>query len=270
MCGRFVSATTPDEIAKYFDATPEPEALLEPSYNVAPTEDVYVVVETSGSSGREREARVRRVDAFHWGLVPFWAKSPAAGNKMINARAESLAERSAFRRPFAERRCIIPADGFYEWAEVEGQKKKQPMYIERTDGEPLAFAGLWEAWRGPDGDGSDHLRSCTIITGAPNDTMAEIHDRMPVVLPPDVWSTWLDPEVHDLDLLGKLLVPVPSSLITMHPVSTEVNDVRNDGPQLTEVAPTVAEVEVAEIEAAALARAAKGEQGTLDQAADDG
>ncbi|OWY63527.1 hypothetical protein B7486_52620 [cyanobacterium TDX16] len=261
MCGRFVSATTPDEIAKYFDATPEPEALLEPSYNVAPTKDVYVVVE---------DGAVRKLDAFHWGLVPFWAKSPAAGNKMINARAETLAEKSAYKRAFAKRRCIIPADGFYEWAKVEGQKKKQPMYIARTDGEPLAFAGLWEVWRGPENDGSDHLRSCTIITGAANDKMAEIHDRMPVLLPPDAWGTWLDPEVHDLDLLGRLLVPAPSSLITMHPVSTEVNNVRNDGPQLTEVAPTVAEVEAAEAAAAEQAQAAKGEQGTLDQATDDG
>jgi putative SOS response-associated peptidase YedK len=266
MCGRFVSATTPDEIARYFDATPQAEALLEPSYNVAPTEDVYVVVE---------DGSARKVDAFHWGLVPFWAKSPAAGNKMINARAETLAEKGAYKRAFAKRRCLIPADGFYEWAKVEGQKKKQPMYVERADGEPFAFAGLWEVWRGPDSDGSDHLRSCTIITGAPNEKMAQIHDRMPVMLPPDAWANWLDPEEHDLDLLGKLLVPAPSTLITMHPVSTEVNDVRHDGPELTAEAPTVAEVEAAEAEAAARAR---GEQGSLvpdalggtHAAADDG
>lgn len=254
MCGRFVSATTPDEIAKYFDATPEAEALLEPSYNVAPTKDVYVVVD---------DGTTRKVDAFHWGLVPFWAKSPAVGNRMINARAETLAEKNAYRRAFAKRRCIIPADGFYEWAVVEGQKKKQPMYVQRADGEPLAIAGLWEVWRGPEADGGEVLRSCTIITGEPNEKMAEIHDRMPVLLPPDAWASWLDPELDDLDLLGRLLVPAPSSLIAVHPVSTEVNNVRNDGPQLIEEAPTVAEVE-------ANAAAAAGEQRTLDDAAGDG
>lgn len=254
MCGRFVSATTPDEIATYFDAAPVAEALLEPSYNVAPTKDVYVVVEDGG---------VRKVDAFHWGLVPFWAKSPTVGNKMINARVETIAEKGAFKRAFAKRRCLIPADGFYEWAKVPGQKKKQPMYVERPDGEPFAFAGLWEVWRGPENDDSDHLRSTTIITGPANEAMSEIHDRMPVVLPPEAWSTWLDPEQHDLDVLGKLLVPAPSSLITMQPVSTEVNDVRHDGPQLVEEAPTVAELEAAEA-------AAKGQQGTFDDVAADG
>jgi len=266
MCGRFVSATSPDEIAKYFDASTVDEALLEPSYNVAPTNDVYVVVEEPGPSGREPgEARVRRVEAFHWGLVPFWAKSPAVGNKMINARAETLAEKGAFKRAFTKRRCIIPADGFYEWAEVPGQKKKkQPMYVERTDGAPFAFAALWEVWRGAENDDSDHLRSTTIITGQPNEKMAEIHDRMPVMLAPEAWETWLDPDVRDLELLGELLVPAPSSLITMHPVSTEVNDVRNDGPQMRDQAPTVAEVEAAEA-------AMKGEQGTLgDLAAERG
>jgi putative SOS response-associated peptidase YedK len=257
MCGRFVSATTPDEIGKYFDAAPVDEALLEPSYNVAPTMDVYVVVEEPGPSGPQGGAPVRKVDAFHWGLVPFWAKSPAVGSKMINARAETLADKGAFTRAFTKRRCIIPADGFYEWAEVSGQKKKQPMYLERPDGEPMAFAGLWEVWRGPNGDGSDHLRSATIVTGRPNATVAKIHDRMPVVLPPEAWATWLDPEVRDLELLGELLVPAPDRLIAVHPVSTLVNDVRNDGPQLRDEAPTIAEVEAAE-------QAAKGEQGTLD------
>jgi putative SOS response-associated peptidase YedK len=234
MCGRFVSATPPDELARYFGAEPVAEAHLEPSWNVAPTKDVYVIVETGG---------VRQVDAFHWGLVPFWAKSPAAGNKMINARAETLADKGAYRRAFAKRRCIIPADGFYEWekpgpdapAPSKGKKaKKQPWYIHRPDGEPLAFAGMWEVWRGPDGDGSDHLRSTTIITGAPNKKMAAIHDRMPVILPPDAWSTWLDRDQHDLDLLGKLLVPAPPQILTLHPVSTDVGNVANDSPHLVD------------------------------------
>jgi putative SOS response-associated peptidase YedK len=226
MCGRFVSSSPPDELAKYFSVEDVAEQVLEPSYNVAPTRDVYVVFETGG---------VRRLDAFHWGLVPFWAKDPSVGNKMINARADSVTTKNTYRRSFAKRRCLIPADGFYEWQKVPGEKTKQPHYIERTDGEPLAFAGLWELWRpkgAAEGDDSQLLRSCTIITGEPNDKMAEIHDRMPVMLPPSAWSAWLDPTNDDLDALGKLLVPAPPELITIHPVSTAVNNVRNDGPEL--------------------------------------
>ena len=145
MCGRFVSTTPPDELAKYFDveqvAEQVAEQVVEPSYNVAPTTDIFVVVHTGG---------LRRLDAFHWGLVPFWAKDLSAGNKMINARAENLAEKNAYKRAFQKRRCIIPADGFYEWKKLPGQKAKQPVYIQRVDGEPLALAGLWELWRPSD------------------------------------------------------------------------------------------------------------------------
>ena len=222
MCGRFVSSSPPDEIAKYFGVDEVSERLLEPNYNVAPTSDIYTVLETGG---------VRRLEPIHWGLVPIWAKDMKVGNRMINARAESLAEKNAYKRAFAKRRCIIPADGFYEWRKVPGQKKKQPYFIQRTDGEPFAFAGLWEVWRGPDRE-SDPIASCTIITGEPNEKMAEIHDRMPVMLPPSAWDTWLDGDVDDLEALGKFLVPAPARLITIHPVSTEVNNVRNQGPHL--------------------------------------
>lgn len=229
MCGRFVSATPPDQIAAYF-GTEAPEALLEPSYNVAPTNDVYAVL-ADGSA--------RHLDAFHWGLVPLWAKDPKIGSKMINARAETLAEKNAFKSAFKRRRCLIPADGFYEWhkrPDAPAKAKKQPYFIHRVDGEPVAFAGLWEVWKGPDKD-QEPLRSCTIITTSPNDTMARIHDRMPVILPPSAWDTWLDRDNDDLDLLGKLLVPCAAQLITMHPISTEVNNVRNKGPQLIEESP---------------------------------
>jgi len=230
MCGRFVSSSPPDELAKYFDVEAVAESVLEPSFNVAPSRDIYVVVKTGG---------LRRLETFRWGLVPFWAKDPATGNKMINARAESIAEKNAYKRAFTKRRCIIPADGFYEWKKVPGQKAKQPYFIHRTDGEPLAFAGLWEIWR-PDDDvdrTSDPLRSCTIITGQPNEKIAEIHDRMPVMLPPSAWDSWLDPENDDLEALGKLLVPAPASLLEVHPVSRAVNNVRDDGPELIEPAP---------------------------------
>ena len=230
MCGRFVSATPPDQLAKYFGAeAPPAEQFLAPSHNVAPTQGIYAVYEHGG---------VRRIDTFHWGLVPFWAKDPGIGNKMINARAETLAEKNSFKRPFARRRCIIPADGFYEWKKISGQKKKQPMYITRTDGEPLAFAGLWEVWKDKshtDDEGNPlELYSCTIITGSPNEKVAEVHERMPVMLPPDSWGEWLDRDNDDIATLGKLFVPAPAELITIRPVSTEVNNARNNGAHLTD------------------------------------
>jgi putative SOS response-associated peptidase YedK len=226
VCGRFVSASPPDEIARYFDVDETALPSLEPSYNVAPTNDVYAVAVDGG---------IKRVEAMHWGLVPSWAKDPKIGSKMINARSEGIESKNAFRAAFKRRRCIIPADGFYEWQKVEGSKKKQPYFIHRPDGEPLAFAGLWEVWRGPDRDkDSDEppLRSCTIITTSANATMEPIHDRMPVILPPSAWEEWLDPTNDDIETLGKLLVPAPPELITTHPISTEVNSVRNKGKQL--------------------------------------
>jgi len=238
MCGRFVSASPPDQIAAYFGATLS-ESLLAPSYNVAPTNDVYAVIETPEGE--------RRLEAFHWGLVPVWSKDIKTGLKMINARAETVATSGAFKRPFKQRRCIIPVDGFYEWQARPGQKKKQPYYIQRDDGEPLAFAGLWEVWRdkagGPD---APWLHSCTIITTTANETMTPVHDRMPVILPPAAWSEWLAPGNDDLVSLGELLVPAPNSLLTLRPVSTEVNNVRaKDAPLLDPFDPEAAEAEAA-------------------------
>jgi putative SOS response-associated peptidase YedK len=230
MCGRFVSASPPDQIAAYFSATEVSEQALESSWNVAPTSDVYVVVQDGG---------VRRVTTRHWGLVPFWAKEAKVGNRMINARAETVATSGAFKRAFAKRRCLVPADGFYEWQRVPGRKNKQPYFIHRPDGEPFAFAGLWEVWRpkddeGADEEGAEPLRSTTIITTSANEEMARIHDRMPVILPPSAWDAWLDPENDDLETLGQLLVPAPPALTILRPVSTDVNNVRNQGPHLTD------------------------------------
>jgi len=224
MCGRFVATAPPDQIARYFDAEP-PEAALEPNWNVAPTHDVYAVL-SDGST--------RRVEALHWGLVPRWAKGPSVGSKMINARAETLAERNAYKAAYRKRRCLIPADGFYEWKAEPGQKRKQPYFIHRADGEPMAFAGLWEVWRDPATDGADRLHSCCIITGEPNEAVRPVHDRMPVMLPPETWDTWLDPANDDLDTLGRLLVPAHARLYDLYPVSTDVNSVRNRGPHLIE------------------------------------
>jgi putative SOS response-associated peptidase YedK len=226
MCGRFVSASPPAEIADYFGVEAVAEQLLEPNYNVAPTNDVYVVYADGG---------IRRLDPFHWGLIPGWAKDPGIGNRMINARAETLATKNAFRSSFAKRRCIVPADGFYEWKVVPGQKKKQPYFIHRPDGEPLAFGGLWAEWTGADASGDPvTVRSTTIITGPPNEKMAELHDRMPVILPPSAWAEWLDPDQRDVEAVGRFLVPAPAEIIEFHPVSTEVNNVRNKGGHLVD------------------------------------
>jgi putative SOS response-associated peptidase YedK len=231
MCGRFVSASPPDDIARYFDVEVFGERALEPSFNVAPTEDVYVVLESGG---------VRRLDTFRWGLVPFWAKDAKVGQKMVNARAEGLADRGAYKRAFAKRRCIIPADGFFEWRREPGSKRRQPVYIHRADGDPLALAGLWELWRPDTGadDPSTWIHSCTIVTTEANDLVAPIHDRMPVVLPPAAWDPWLDRSETDLDALGRFLVPAAAGLLVADRVGARVNDVRNkDAAVLTPVDP---------------------------------
>lgn len=226
MCGRYVSATPPDQLARYFDAALG-ETSLPANYNVAPTNDVYAIVDTPEG---------RRLEVFHWGLVPVWAKDIKVGNRMINARAETVATSTAYKSAFRKKRCLVPLDGFYEWkAPPAGSKaKKQPMYIHRLDGEPLAVAGLWERWPGPKGGEKLELplHSLTLITTTANETMAPIHDRMPVILPVSAWEAWLDPANDDVEALGRLLVPAPKTLLTVQPVSLDVNNVRNKGPEL--------------------------------------
>ncbi len=232
MCGRFVSASSPERIAEYFGAAFEGETLGE-NYNVAPTNDIYAVV--AGPDGEPR------LEVFHWGLIPVWAKDIKVGYKMINARAETVASKSVYKSALKKKRCLIPMDGFYEWKAGEpggpvtkaGKPAKQPMFINRLDGEPLAVAGLWSAWRDPAGDPSaDWLHSATIVTTSANATMAPIHDRMPVILPRSVWGEWLDPENQNLEVLSGLLVPASDSLLTVRAVSTDVNNVRNKGSEL--------------------------------------
>lgn len=229
MCGRYVTTSPPDQIARYFDAAP-PETSLPANYNTAPTNEVYAVVE--GADG------VRRLEVFHWGLVPVWAKDMKIASKLINARSEGIATKPAFRSAFKRKRCLIPMDGFYEWKVTpglvgpKGKPAKQPMFIHRLDGEPLAVAGLWEAWKDPAEPDGPWLHSCSVITTAANQTMAPVHDRMPVLLAPSAWGKWLDRQTDDLAGLEELLVPAPNHLLTMHPVSTAVNNVRNRGPEL--------------------------------------
>jgi putative SOS response-associated peptidase YedK len=219
VCGRFVSASPPDEIARYFDAVVPDEALAA-RWNVAPTDDVYAVVSRHGQ---------RHLEVFHWGLVPPWAKDPGVGSRMINARAESVATRNAFRPALQSWRCLIPADGFYEWRSPAGTRRKQPYYIRRTDGRPMAFAGLWETWRDPQGG---TLRSCTIVTTGANEEVAALHDRMPVILEAPDWDRWLNESEREPSRLTPLLVPAAPGVVTLQAVDRLVNSVRNDGPEL--------------------------------------
>ncbi|MCU1387870.1 MAG: hypothetical protein JWL72_1208 [Ilumatobacteraceae bacterium] len=232
MCGRFVSTNSAEEIANYFGASFDGEAPPE-NFNVAPTNDVLAVVSSGGDD--------RSLKAFHWGLVPIWAKDVKIGSSMINARSETINEKAAFKGVFRKYRCIIPMAGFYEWqaahadspVNAKGKPVKQPMFIHRVDGEPLAVAGLWSAWRPKDSaPETPWLHTCSVITTAANETMAPVHDRMPVILPATLWAQWLDPAENDLDALLAMLVPAPDSLLTMHKVSTDVNNVRNNGAEL--------------------------------------
>lgn len=233
VCGRFVSSNSPAQIAAYFgaafDETSIDDAHAGPNFNTAPTNDILGVVEDATGS--------RTVESYRWGLIPSWAKDLKIGSKMINARAETLAEKPVFKGLMKKHRLIIPMEGFYEWQAVAGQTSKQPMFIYRVNGEPLAVAGLWATWRDPaqrsDGDGAPvFLHSCTIITTAANATMAPVHDRMPALLPASAWTEWLDIGQQDLVELQRLLVPAPDDVLSMHPVSTAVNAVRNKGNDL--------------------------------------
>ncbi|GIU88689.1 MAG: DUF159 family protein [Acidimicrobiia bacterium] len=224
MCGRYVAVSSPQVLAERFRVEEVRIGEREPDYNVTPRAEVPVVAVSRGH---------RTLDVVRWGLVPSWAKDPSIGDRLINARAEGIATKPAYRRAFARRRCIVPADGFYEWARVPGAKRKQPYFIRRRDGEPLAFAGLWEVWHDPAlGDDAPRIRSCVIVTTGANEKLAPVHDRMPVVLPEDAWDRWLDPEFHDVDALRALLVPAPPDDFELWPVSTRVNSPRNNGPDL--------------------------------------
>jgi putative SOS response-associated peptidase YedK len=221
MCGRFTLTEDPDVIARRFGAPPAQGGGRRPRYNIAPTQTVLTVTEDGA----------RRLEEMRWGLVPSWAKDPKSGSRMINARAETLAERPAYRGVLRRRRCLIPADGFYEWPEGPGGRKgKQPMYVRLTTGEPFAFAGLWDEWRPPEAGAP--LRTCTIVTTEANPLLAAFHHRMPVILAPEVEAVWLDREITAPAQLRSLLVPYPAAAMAAYPVSTEVNAVRNDSERL--------------------------------------
>jgi putative SOS response-associated peptidase YedK len=231
MCGRFALITPPVRLARYFEAVLDDcrEEEPHPSWNVAPTDPVLGVRARRSS---EEADLSRALTPYRWGLIPSWAKDTAAGNRLFNARAETVATKAAFRTAFASHRILVPADGFYEWHKL-ANGSKQPHYFTRRDGTPLAFAGLAEWWRDrhapPDAPG---IRSCTIITTAAGTDMDEIHDRMPVILDPDTFDVWLDPENGDIPELTSLLRAAPAGTITHYPVSSRVGNVRNNDPDL--------------------------------------
>ncbi len=222
VCGRFTNAQSRYDLARAFRVDETTKEELPASWNVAPTENVYAVTTS-------RPRRTRRLRTLRWGLVPSWAKDPSTGNKMINARAETVSTKPAYRKALVTRRCLIPADGFYEWKRAaRAGKTTQPFYVHSVDGNLLAFAGLWETWS----DAERHpLYSCSILTTRANKTMSEVHNRMPVILPPDDWDEWLAPERLEDKELRRLLSPAPKELLLLDPISAKVNDAKNKGPR---------------------------------------
>jgi putative SOS response-associated peptidase YedK len=222
MCGRFTQQRPSAELAALFGA----EDLAESPggrFNLAPQQLGLVVV--------EREDLRRAIVPYRWGFIPSWAKDPRIGNRLINARAETVAVTPAFRAAFAKRRCIVPADGFYEWQRLS-PRLRQPNLVRRVDGQPMEFAGLWSIWRDPTQPEAEPVRTFSIITTTANATLAPIHDRMPVLLAPADRDRWLAPTPADPGELIGLLRPAPDDLLELFPVSRRVNDVRNEGPEL--------------------------------------
>lgn len=220
MCGRFTLTIDSEQLQEAFPWLTVPEG-IEPRYNIAPTQPVAVVP----NDGRNR------LDFFTWGLIPSWSKDPSIASRMINARAETLAEKPSFRTAFRRRRCLILADGFYEWRQEPVGRAKTPMYIQLKEGRPFAFAGLWESWQAPQGEGSTIL-SCTIITTDPNPLTGAIHNRMPAILDEKDYGLWLSQEEQDPQVLSALLRPYPEERMQAYPVSSRVNSPSNESAEL--------------------------------------
>lgn len=216
MCGRYTLVRLNDILEKFAWIEHGPPDLV-PRYNIAPTQPLLAICNDNP----------RDFDHLTWGLIPSWAKDVSIGNKMINARAETLVEKPSFARALRRRRCLIIADGFYEWQQIPGEKRKQPMLIRMKDGKPFAFAGLWDWWHHANGSG---VKSCTIITTAPNELMKLIHDRMPAIVPPDRYLDWVEPGEMPADQLLDMLGPYPANDMTAQPVSTLVNSPKNELP----------------------------------------
>jgi len=216
MCGRFTLIAPGEAVAELFQLTDIPN--LAPRYNIAPTQPVAAVRVAEKSGNRE-------LTHFYWGLIPRWAKDPSIGSRMINARSETAAEKPSFRVAFKYRRCLVPADGFYEWQKLNGQK--QPLRIQMEDGGPFAIAGLWERWASADGS---EIESCTLLTTEPNELLQDVHNRMPVILAPQDFDLWLDPGAQHPGEVQHLLRPYPAGEMSYYPVSAHVNNPRNEDP----------------------------------------
>ncbi|KRF00199.1 hypothetical protein ASG88_12535 [Nocardioides sp. Soil777] len=242
MCGRYASSRRPEDLIEEFevvaDRTPAP---LAADYNVAPTKEVYAVVERPPTKDSP-DPPERQLRTLTWGLVPSWAKDPSIGNRMINARMETVADKPAYKRAFAVRRCLLPADGYFEWYPTArttkaGKPVKQPFFIRPADGGVLAMAGLYEIWRDPtlaEDDPGRFRWTCTVLTTQAEDSLGHIHDRMPLMVERDRWPQWLDPRVGG-EL--SLLVPAAPGSLEAYPVSAAVGNVRNNGPELVEPLP---------------------------------
>lgn len=214
MCGRFTLTVDPAELQDSFTDYEFPSRFA-PRFNIAPTQPVLAIP----NDGKNK------ADFFVWGLIPSWAKDPSIGNRLINARGETLAEKPSFRGGYKYKRCLVIADGFYEWKKQPGTKTKVPHFIHMKDRQPFAFAGLWDEWNSPDGS---QIRSCTIVTTEPNEFMAPIHNRMPVILPSDAYAQWLETAPQTRETLQPLIKPYPAEEMAAYPVSTLVNNPKND------------------------------------------
>ncbi len=237
MCGRYASSANTDELVEEFEIDDVSPDLPGPDFNVAPTVQVAAVLERKS---KETDEVTRKLRPLTWGLVPSWAKERSIGAKMINARYETVAEKPSFRKAFAARRCLLPADGYYEWYTSEagqpgGKPAKQPFFIHRADGGLLVMAGIYEFWRDPAKSPDDEtawLRTCSIITTQATDALGHIHDRMPMIIRKDAYADWLSPDLTDPDAALELLAVTDADLLEAHAVSTEVNSVRNNNPNL--------------------------------------
>jgi putative SOS response-associated peptidase YedK len=248
MCGRYASSVDPEDLADEFELRTEDLPRLMADYNVAPTKEVYAILERpprKESPDAPELPAERQLRVLTWGLVPSWAKDAKIASRLINARVETVAEKPAFRRAFERRRAILPADGYFEWYATEqltksGKPGKQPYFIRPRDGSVLAMAGLYELWRDPTRAADDPLRwkwTCTVITTTATDDLGRIHDRMPLMLTRDSYDAWLDPTQADPDALLGLLRPAMPGRLEAYPVSTLVSNVQNNGPELIEPLP---------------------------------
>lgn len=237
MCGRFASTTKPEDLVEIFGVEQwDPTETTAPSWNVAPTDSAYAVLERAPKGQPDP---VRQLRVLRWGLVPSWSKSPESAVKMINARADTVHEKPSYRQAFASRRCLLPIDGYYEWQTIptgKAKPRKQPFFVSRTDGGVLALAGLYEFWRDrtrPADDALAWLVTCTVVTTEAEPLLAPIHERMPLFLDPGAYDAWLDPARSDPDELRSLLVAPPPGVLQAVPVSAAVGNIRNNSPELT-------------------------------------